>query len=236
MGSLQKVRDVGIYTITNMVSGKVYVGSSICLDWRLYLHRRALRKGSHFNRHLQNSWNKNGEDNFDFKIVDRCEEGERFVRELEWIKKFNAMSPNSGFNMRDPDSLKMSQQTRLRMADANFGKPHTRVSSPRKHTKKSLALMSKKQTGENNGMCKVSDYDVEVIKQRISRGDKYAKIAADYGLSSGYITFLRYGWSRKRKTPQGYKTLGPVVRQNKIALTGVYIAHLPTPVSKCQGM
>lgn len=64
----------GIYKIINKVNGKYYVGSSndITGKWgRWQEHRNELNKKKHSNDHLQKSWNKYGENNFDFVIIER---------------------------------------------------------------------------------------------------------------------------------------------------------------------
>ncbi len=62
---------VGIYKIQNRTNGKYYVGSSRRLERRMfYEHRWMLRRGEHFNPHLQNAWDKYGESNFDFLVVE----------------------------------------------------------------------------------------------------------------------------------------------------------------------
>jgi len=61
----------GIYAIVNRVNRKRYVGSTVSFRRRKYDHWRELRKGIHSNKHLQASWNKHGEDCFEFVIVER---------------------------------------------------------------------------------------------------------------------------------------------------------------------
>ena len=59
----------GIYKIANLVNGKRYIGGSVNLKHRLVCHKSGLRRGRHKNPHLQNAWNKYGEENFEFKII-----------------------------------------------------------------------------------------------------------------------------------------------------------------------
>lgn len=221
-----KKAEAGCYLIFNTVNRKAYIGSSKHLGWRIYQHVRSLRLCEHYNLHLQNAWNKYGESAFEFKVVARCDEALRFNVERALTESFDSIK--RGYNKRHPDTLTMSEETRIRMSDANFGKPHPRKNSAIKfrHSKDSLALMSKRQTGENNGRCKLTDDQVEQMRELRRRGAKYSELANHFGISKGYVAFIILGWSRKIKTPQGYKALGPVVRQNKIALTGVHVAHL----------
>ncbi len=59
----------GIYRIINKVNDKRYIGSTNNFEkgWKDRL--RTLKKGKHHNPHLQRAWNKYGEKNFVFEIV-----------------------------------------------------------------------------------------------------------------------------------------------------------------------
>jgi len=59
----------GIYTITNTISGKIYIGQTINIRRRWHSHHWHLRKNAHRNSHLQRAWNKYGEKAFVFKVA-----------------------------------------------------------------------------------------------------------------------------------------------------------------------
>lgn len=59
----------GIYQILNTLTGAAYIGSAISLSDRKINHWWALRHGRHFNRHLQNAWNRYGEPSFVFQRI-----------------------------------------------------------------------------------------------------------------------------------------------------------------------
>ena len=62
----------GIYTITNKVTGKLYIGESLDIYRRWNdEHIPQLRKNCHYNKELQNDFNKYGEENFRFEIFER---------------------------------------------------------------------------------------------------------------------------------------------------------------------
>jgi group I intron endonuclease len=63
---------VGIYRIKNLVNGKCYYGSSKNIEKRWKRHKRELKKNTHINCILQRSWDKYGEDNFLFEVVEEC--------------------------------------------------------------------------------------------------------------------------------------------------------------------
>lgn len=58
-----------IYKIINLVNDKFYVGSTNNKNERFRTHRNKLRRGVHHCAHLQASWNKYGEEKFDFRVV-----------------------------------------------------------------------------------------------------------------------------------------------------------------------
>jgi group I intron endonuclease len=63
---------VGVYAIQHMHSLNSYIGSSINVHERLRQHRQHLLGGYHKNKHLQRAWDKHGEDQFVFVVLDRC--------------------------------------------------------------------------------------------------------------------------------------------------------------------
>jgi group I intron endonuclease len=87
----------GIYTITNLLDGRYYVGSSLDLTKRLTSHKTKLKNNKHINKYLQNAWNKYGEANFKFEVIlplPDCDEEtiraiEHEILEREFDKTYN---------------------------------------------------------------------------------------------------------------------------------------------------
>ena len=77
----------GIYKITNLDNGKMYVGQAVDINRRWKDHKRLLNKNQHGNSHLQSSWNKHGENKFDFSIIELCNENELDEKEIYWIDR-----------------------------------------------------------------------------------------------------------------------------------------------------
>ena len=78
----------GVYQIRNKVDGKVYIGSSKYLRDRIRVHFKSLKEIKHKNRHLQQAFNKYGEENFIFEIIEFCKEANQYEIEQYWIDYF----------------------------------------------------------------------------------------------------------------------------------------------------
>lgn len=89
----------GIYKITCVPTQKIYIGQSRNIYKRWYNHSYALNVKRHRNSYLQRAWNKYGQDNFKFEIIDRCNINELDNKEKYYIQKFNSMNKDCGFNL-----------------------------------------------------------------------------------------------------------------------------------------
>ena len=89
----------GIYKIENTYNQKIYIGSSIDIDKRLYKHLWLLRKGIHDNVYLQNSFNQYGENCFKFSVIETCEVNDLVSRENFYIEFFCACNSDCGYNL-----------------------------------------------------------------------------------------------------------------------------------------
>lgn len=88
-----------IYQIKNKVNNKVYIGSASFYDKRVGTHVSRLRRNKHNNQHLQSSWFKYGEENFEFSILEYSTKAELRSREQYWIDATNCCNPQLGYNI-----------------------------------------------------------------------------------------------------------------------------------------
>ena len=83
---------MGIYCITNTVSGGHYVGSSRSIHDRLKKHLEYLNSGRHENPRLSAEWQTNGPTAFIFKILEIVTvPGDLVSKEIEWMQKLGAV-------------------------------------------------------------------------------------------------------------------------------------------------
>ena len=90
-----------IYSITNKVNGKRYIGVTHRLNTRWNEHKRHLRNNCHVNKKLQDAYNEYGEDNFIydvlFELEDTVDDCTVAKKEIEFISLYD--SCDNGYNM-----------------------------------------------------------------------------------------------------------------------------------------
>lgn len=205
----------GIYKITNLVNGKIYVGSTgRSLQRRKLEHFKDLRKGNHHNRHLQFSFNKYGESNFLFEVIEYIPKNNLSTSEYKqtllkaeqyWIETLDSIK--HGYNIRlTPESnlgLKMTSETSKKISKIHKGKIVS------ESTRKKLSEAHKragKWVGENNYMFgkRGSNNPKSISVVNINTGEIFgsiveASIAMEVG-SSGIISCCR----RRQLSSNGY--------------------------------
>ena len=68
---IENLKLKGIYSITNINDNKIYIGSTFkSFIGRFKQHYNKLNQNKHPSLYLQNAWNKYGENNFIFRIVE----------------------------------------------------------------------------------------------------------------------------------------------------------------------
>lgn len=95
---LELLKKKGIYSITNVLNNKKYIGSTAkSFQSRLTQHLSKLRLQKHHCIHLQYAWTKYGEDNFIFTIEEVLDNVDNLLdKEAEYIAKYD--SYHSGYN------------------------------------------------------------------------------------------------------------------------------------------
>jgi hypothetical protein len=95
MGILSR-KITGIYKITNLINGKVYIGQSRDIKGRWAQHRFGRSKDHNY--YLANAIAKYGIDNFAFEILQQCSIDELNDLERKYITQYGCVKPN-GYNL-----------------------------------------------------------------------------------------------------------------------------------------
>ena len=139
----------GVYKIINKIDNKFYIGSSVDIRQRWYRHKSMLRNNCHSNEHLQNAWNKYGENCFEFEIIYLVEKEFLFQVEQEYILKSKSCDKTVGYNKTENTfspmlGRKMSYEQKQKISNSSKGRIHSQDT----RNKLSKANKGKKRTEE----------------------------------------------------------------------------------------
>lgn len=132
----------GVYTITHLPSGKRYIGSSLDVRQRLATHKWALKRGSHANPFLQNSYNKYGKDEFSFQKILVCAPADVIFYEQKIMDGYKSYNKEFGYNIR----IKAESNAGCKMPESWILKQKGRI-SPMKGIKKDYPAWNKGKHG-----------------------------------------------------------------------------------------
>jgi group I intron endonuclease len=182
----------GIYRIESISHPeRVYIGSAVWLDNRWWKHLTELRKDKHHSSKLQNHFNKYGESDLVFSIIEPCLPENLIQREQYYIDTLNSyfnIARVAGSQL----GMKRSNESRKKMSDSGKRRPPI--------TEQTKAKLRLTQGGINNGhygkhptletlfMQSESHKGIkqseETIKKRV---DKIRKPILQYDLSMNFI-------------------------------------------------
>lgn len=167
---------IGIYKIENKINGKVYIGKSKDIEKRWKEHRCELNKNYHHNKHLQSAWNKYGENNFSFAVIEECTEDILNKKEIYYIGFFNSTNDLYGYNL----------------AQGGEGGNNLKNTLSEKEYKEYLKNVGKKISesfprGENHFSAKLTEKQVIEIIQKLQSGMCPKNIAITYNVSTNTI-------------------------------------------------
>jgi group I intron endonuclease len=140
---------IGIYGIHCKSNDKWYIGESININQRMMQHKANLRSNYHDNNYLQSAWNKYGEEEFEFIILEAHDIADKtylFERESYWMGRCGYPSPNSCFNLKEagiysPYPIKLKQK----ISESLKGKKSNTLG--KKHSEESKRKMSEAKKG-----------------------------------------------------------------------------------------
>lgn len=182
----------GVYLIKNLANGKIYIGSATNVANRKSSHFCSLRKNTHHNTHLQSAWNKYGDQNFSFSVIQYCHQTELLKIEQDCILEYRSDDKKIGYNKRTyPDSnygvkrpdvaLRNKKRASLGLGSGKnhgmFGKKHSKearekISNRHKNTPHTQERKNRRKIfskGEGNSFYGNTHTDESKIKMSMSK-------------------------------------------------------------------
>lgn len=168
----EKIRvTFGVYWIKCSVGSKSYIGSTSRTFYHRWRdHKKLLNQGKHHSMHLQNAWNKYGEENFSFEILETIDIKDKQLildTEQDYIDFFYTSNSNFGYNLCPKAGSRLGSK---QPEHAKFPKGHIPWNKNKKneyslgpHTEESKELMRQKAIGKKHS---------EETKKRISEIQK----------------------------------------------------------------
>lgn len=116
-------RICGIYKLVNKTDGKVYVGQSADVWKRQRQHLNDLRANRHRNIRMQRAFNRDGESQFEFSLIEECTPETLTQREQYWLDFFSTsyrynICPAAESSL----GVKRSEESKAKMSAAKKGR------------------------------------------------------------------------------------------------------------------
>lgn len=212
----------GIYTITNTIDGKMYVGRATYLTGRLSTHKSNLLNNKHQNIHLQRAWNKYGAESFLFEVLVECEKEHLASEEHYWCNLLNVHNDIYGYNI-EPTSpkniIKRSPETIEKMKNRKYTDEQRE-----EMRKRMLGRKVSEETRQKMSQAGKKRIWTEETRKKISEANKGRKHSDEMRKKCSERLKGKPGFMTGRKfTPEQLKRLSEAHKGQKPTNIGVHI-------------
>jgi group I intron endonuclease len=190
----------GIYVIKNLLNNKIYIGSATNFKNRWKAHKSHLSNGKHHSIYLQRAWDKYGEANFLFEILELVDKDELITVEQSWLDRTKCYESTIGYNMSkfagSRKGVKATEETKKKMSASqkgnknSLGHKHSDVSKQKMKENKDYTRtdefkeMRRNHTrGENNPTARLTEAKVLDIRRLVKEGKSSTFIAKQFGIT-----------------------------------------------------
>lgn len=92
---------IGVYKITNLINGNLYIGASKNLTSRMAEHKSRYKHKNRtdYNSHLNRAFRKYGIENFKFEIIEQTSLENLYEKEKYWIFYYEAYTKKENYNL-----------------------------------------------------------------------------------------------------------------------------------------
>lgn len=189
---------IGVYGIKNQLNGKIYIGSSVNVKKRWRNHKYNLRKGQHHAPHLQNAWNLDGENAFEFILLEELTSSD-FISEREqfWMDYHMVADPQYGYNIaifaEHPKLGWITPEEVKRKISESLKDRHHIHNDETKRLISNTMKANQQHKGSSNPAAKLTEDKVKEIKSMIASGSSNAQVASVFCVSRATIAHIRTG-------------------------------------------
>ena len=188
---------IGIYKITNLLNGKIYIGKSLDIKRRWMEHKTPKANG---NDKLHKDIQQYGIENFKFEILEECSENELSQKELCYIKVYKPYYNTVGKPVSQETKKKISQSTKKWWNNLSEDKKEIIIKNNLKGPKKGhvVTLETRKKISK-----KVSEIQKQKVKC-IETGEIFESVGMfekSVGACTGTCAVY---WKGKIKSVKGY--------------------------------
>ena len=179
-----------IYKVKNLINGKIYIGQTIrTLDQRKKDHFKHIRAGS--NVYFHKALRKYGDNNFEWKIIDKAENIEELNDlEIRYIKEYNSFidyDDSNGYNMTEggmnsrPSEITKQILREYALEQFKHGHPNKGKTLEEIHGKDKANEIKKKLRNANLGKSLSRDTKIKIKKSNLGKSvtDKFREKMRD---------------------------------------------------------
>lgn len=141
--------NTGIYKIKNIITNDCYIGSAAyTFNKRWNTHKHQLKNNKHHSIILQRAWNKYGENNFIFEIIETCNPSECLLKEQYYL---DTLQPkyNINLNANSPLGRKLDKKHCKKISERTKGNKNPFFG--KHHSDQTKKLLSEKMKVINKG-------------------------------------------------------------------------------------
>lgn len=143
----------------NLITEDCYVGSTVNFYHRKFAHFDALEKNIHTNKHLQSSFNKHGEQNFEFVVIEEVDDKTKLIDREQYYLDVLTPKYNIRKIARSNLGVKQSEAAKQKLRIFWLGKKRPRTSE---HTANLIKVLK----GKNKGKKKPIEFGKRLSEQR----------------------------------------------------------------------
>lgn len=191
-------------------SAALYIGSTKDNRKRNYNHFSDLEDQEHANIHLQYAYNKYGEENFVYLVLEHCQPEERKIREQNWTDYYN-----SNFNYKvlyniselvgGPDTQSWTEERRKEVSNRVNGENNPFYGKT--HTKRTRKILSKPDPNSSQEDINLSIWDEERLNKfkEMNMGNKNP----NFGKKKNEISLINQIESVRTYSSDDYVLISP---------------------------